>query len=71
MKEAVMKALRHGFGDGLGFTDIEILSDPDGAPTVNLHRKAAQLAEDIGVREWWISMSQSGGFAVASAIACG
>lgn len=70
-KEAVMKALRHGFGDGLGFTDIEILIDPDGAPFPVLHRKAMKLATDIGVQEWWISMSQSGGVAVASAIACG
>lgn len=70
-KEAVMKALRHGFGDGLSFPDIEILIDPNGAPFPVLHRKAMKLATDIGVREWWISISQSGGVAVASAIACG
>tara|TARA_R110002110_G_scaffold7200_1_gene36504 strand:- start:250 stop:630 length:381 start_codon:yes stop_codon:yes gene_type:complete len=70
-KEAIMKALRHGFGDGLGFTDIEIVIESDGAPFPVLHRKALELATEIGVRKWWISISHSGGVAVASAIACG
>jgi len=70
-KEAVMKALRHGFGDGLGFTDIEIMIEQDGAPSPVLHRKASELASELGVHQWWISISHSGGVAVASAIACG
>lgn len=70
-KEAVMKALGHGFGDGLGFTDIEIEIADNGAPTPILHRKALELAEGIGIRHWWISMSHSGDIAIASAIACG
>ncbi len=70
-KEAVMKSLQHGFGDGLGFTDIEILINENGAPTPSLHRKAAELAANIGVQEWWISISYSGEIAIASAIASG
>ena len=70
-KEAVMKALRHGFGDGLGFTDIEIEIGEDGSPSPNLHGKASELALEMGVRQWWISISHSSGVAFASAIACG
>lgn len=70
-KEAIMKALRHGFGDGLGFTDIEILTGENGEPIPKLHGKAALMAERLGVQAWWLSFSHSGGVAVASAIACG
>ncbi|WP_417813050.1 holo-ACP synthase [Thalassospira alkalitolerans] len=70
-KEAVMKALRHGFGDGLAFTHIEIKIEADGAPTVVLHNKASEIADKIGIRQWWISISHSGDVAFASAIACG
>lgn len=70
-KEAIMKALQHGFGDGLGFTDIEIEIATNGAPKPVLHRKAFDIAEEIGIREWWISFSHSGDVAIASAIACG
>lgn len=70
-KEAVMKALRHGFGDGLGFTDIEIEIASDGAPFPILNGKALELAAKLGVCQWWISVSHSGDVAVASAIACG
>ncbi len=68
-KEAIMKSLKHGFGDGLAFTDIEIETSEDGSPKCILHGKAAELAEELGIREWWISYSYSGGVAVASAIA--
>ena len=70
-KEAVLKALKHGFGDGLGFTDIEISIDSQGAPYPILHGKAKKIADAKGVRDWSLSMSCSGGVAVASAIACG
>lgn len=69
-KEAVMKSLQHGFGDGLGFTDIEIVFNDNGAPTPLLHRKASELAATLGVKEWWISITYSGDTAIASAIAC-
>jgi len=70
-KEAVMKALGHGFGDGLGFTDIEIEIAANGSPTPILHRKALALAKQIGFCQWWISISHSDDVAIASAIACG
>ena len=70
-KEAIMKSLQHGFGDGLGFTDIEIVFNENGAPTPLLHRKASELSATMGVQEWWISITYSGDIAIASAIACG
>ncbi len=70
-KEAVMKAIEHGFGEGLGFTDIEIQEKETGAPTAVLKGKALEEANVRGIRQWWINISHSGNVAFASAIACG
>lgn len=67
-KEAVMKALRCGLGD-LDPLDIEILTDPDGAPRVALHRNALAAATALGVGRWHVSLSHEDGWAVALAIA--
>jgi holo-[acyl-carrier protein] synthase len=67
-KEAVMKALRCGLGD-LDPLDIEILTEPDGAPCVVLHRNALAAAAALGVSRWHVSLCHEDGWAVALAIA--
>lgn len=67
-KEAVMKALRCGIGD-LDPLDIEILTEPDGAPRVVLHRNAVDAAAALGVRQWHVSLCHEDGWAAAIAIA--
>jgi len=69
VKEAVMKALGTGFGDGVGFLHIEVSTLPTGAPTVALHGRAAEAAKAMGATRWLISISHAGGMAVGSAIA--
>ena len=71
VKEAVMKALGTGFGEGAGFLDVEIVSLPSGAPTVVLHRKAKVRAEAMGIDRWLVSTSHEGNIAIASVIALG
>ena len=71
VKEAVMKALGTGFGEGAGFLDVEIVSLPSGAPTVVLHRKAKVRAEAMGIDRWLVSTSHEGNMAIASVIALG
>ena len=68
IKEAVMKALGVGFGDGVGFPDIETVNLDSGAPTVVLHNKIATLAEKVGVQRWLVSTSHTGKVALASVI---
>jgi holo-[acyl-carrier protein] synthase len=70
-KEAVMKALGTGFGDGVAFADVEIGRTASGAPTVKLTGGAARVAESCGVNGWLLSISHGEAFAVASAIAIG
>ena len=63
-KEAVLKAL--GACDrGISWQDIEILSEPDGKPMVNLLGKARQIATELSIDELNISLSHSGNYAVA------
>lgn len=71
VKEAVMKALGTGFGEGVGFLDVEIVTLPSGAPTVILHREAKVRAEAMGIDRWLVSTSHEGNMAIASVIALG
>ena len=63
-KEAVMKALGSGVED-LRWQDIEILSDTEGAPIINLYGKAQDKARDIGITEFSVSLSHSKQYAIA------
>jgi holo-[acyl-carrier protein] synthase len=66
-KEAVMKALGTG-ARGLGWKDIEVLSNSDGAPFVRLHGRAYDKAKEIGMSQFAISMSHSKHYAIAMVV---
>jgi holo-[acyl-carrier protein] synthase len=69
VKEAVLKALGVGWGDGVSFTDVETVTLTTGKPTIALHGKAAQVAASLGIRSWFASTSHTAQVAVASVIA--
>ncbi len=66
-KEAVMKALGTGVR-GVGWTEIEILSEPSGKPVVRLSGNARQKAQSMALSELAISLSDSQEYAIASVI---
>jgi holo-[acyl-carrier protein] synthase len=68
-KEAVAKALGKGISGDIAWMDIEILRQATGEPTVALTNAAQDVAKELGVTRWIISISHSGAYAVASAIA--
>ena len=70
-KEAVLKAIGTGWRDGIAWTDVEVVVLPSGQPTLRLHGKAAEVAEQLGIRKWSVSLSHTENYAVASAIAAG
>jgi holo-[acyl-carrier protein] synthase len=70
-KEAVLKALGTGFGGGVAFTDVMIHRTPGAAPEVRLAGGAAKAAAALGVTAWRLSISHTGGLAVASILALG
>jgi holo-[acyl-carrier protein] synthase len=68
-KEAVAKALGCGFSGDVAWLDIEIMRQATGAPVVRLSGGALEIANALGITHWFISISHSGGYAVASALA--
>ncbi len=65
--EAVMKALGTGT-KGVGWREIEVLSNRDGKPLVYLHGRAQKKASELGIGELAISLSHSRDYAIASVI---
>src|SRR5215203_5876565 len=70
-KEAVLKALGTGFGDGVGFADVVIHRAVGAAPQVRLTGGAARAAAEKGISAWQLSISHTRTMAIASAIAIG
>jgi holo-[acyl-carrier protein] synthase len=74
-KEAVSKALgvglRHISPHGIGWQEVEVLSDPLGKPLLRLSGRARQLAEEQALSEWSISLSHDRDHAVAFVVATG
>jgi holo-[acyl-carrier protein] synthase len=68
-KEAVLKAFGIGLADGIAWTDVEVVNDPRGRPTVELHGVAARLADDDGLRAIEVSLSHTAHLAIAHAAA--
>ena len=65
-KEAVSKVLGLGVR-GVGWTEIEIIRLPTGAPVARLHGRAARRAEQLGMGRIAVSISHEGDYAVAIA----
>lgn len=59
-------------GAGIGdckFREIEVVRAESGAPSIVLHGRAAELANERGVREWRLTMTHTASLAQAIAIA--
>jgi holo-[acyl-carrier protein] synthase len=74
-KEAVSKALGVGLNHlsvhGIRWHEVEVLPDPLGKPIVYLSGRARALAQELGLREWAISLSHGRDYAVAFVVATG
>jgi holo-[acyl-carrier protein] synthase len=68
-KEAVLKALGIGWGDGIAFTDIEIASASSGAPEVRLYGHCQAHSESLGITRWLVSLTHTRSVAAASIVA--
>ena len=76
-KEAAAKALGCGLrglgapSDGVAWTEIEIARAPGGRPLLALSGDALARSAALGVREWSVSLSHSGGLALAFVVGQG
>ena len=67
-KEAVSKALGTGMRSGVHFRNIEIARKESGAPLVRLTGGAKSRAEELGVSDIHISMSDERDYVIAYAL---
>ena len=69
-KEAVAKALATGIGR-VSWQEIEIEHGPANEPVLRLAGMAAQLADEMGLDAWSISLSHTSTHALAMVVATG
>ena len=67
-KEAVLKAMGVGIG-ACGWREIEVARAESGAPSVLLHGRARQLADERGIQLWRLTMTHTHRLAEAIAVA--
>jgi holo-[acyl-carrier protein] synthase len=67
-KEAVLKVLGTGWRGKIAWTDIEILPEPSGQPRLTLTGECSRIADELGIRQWHVSISHIETHATASAI---
>ena len=67
-KEAFLKALQTGWRGKITWHDVEIVSDDQGVPTLNISGEAAKLVKGKGVERMHISISHTTEHAVAHVI---
>lgn len=70
-KEAALKALGTGWSQGIGWTDIEVVRAENGKPSLNVTGRAAEIAGELGIERWHVSLSHIKECAIASVIAEG
>ncbi len=69
VKEAVLKALKTGWSEGILWREVEVRRGPSGEPSVDLTGAAARRAEKMGIARIHISLSHTAEHAIAHAIA--
>ncbi len=68
-KEAAMKVLGSGWGQGVGWRDIEVVREETGPPSLRLHGEAAALARRQRMARWLVTLSHSDHSAIAWVLA--
>src|SRR5436853_5857264 len=67
-KEAAMKALGTGWGDGVGWHDIEVRRSPTGVPSLQFRGRALERLNELGARRAHLSLTHSRDMAMAQVI---
>tara|TARA_R110001632_G_scaffold191589_1_gene312409 strand:+ start:47648 stop:48028 length:381 start_codon:yes stop_codon:yes gene_type:complete len=67
-KEAAVKALGIGIGNGISFQNVEVHNLPSGQPFLRFYAKFALLCEQRNITSSYISISDEQSYAVATVI---
>lgn len=73
VKEAFFKALglvmaRHGRTERVSttsFINVEVIVNPGGFPTITLHNRTQKIAQEVGVKSIWTSLTHDDTSAIA------
>jgi len=69
VKEAVFKALKIGWRQGIGYKNVAVLNKKSGAPYVVLSGRAKEICENLGIKKIFVSISHTKELAIGLAIA--
>ncbi len=64
-KEAALKALGTGWGEGIRWRDVEVTAEDSGRPILHLHGRARQVSEDRGAKRSLVTITHAEAYAVA------
>ncbi|MDF1536609.1 MAG: holo-ACP synthase [bacterium] len=67
-KEALFKALGKGLSEGMTWTDVKVVNDESGKPSIDLKNRAREIAEGMGVKKIHVSLTHTDDCAVAMVI---
>ena len=67
-KEAFLKCLGVGIGDGIAFNHIEVILDTQGKPMLRLHREARKALKRINILNVHVSLTHTRNYASAVVI---
>lgn len=67
-KEALLKSLGTGLRFGFKMTEIEVVNDKLGAPSINLYGAVKKYADEMKVNQIHLSLSDDGEYAIANVI---
>lgn len=70
-KEACLKALGTGWGPGISFAQVEVISGDGVQPRLDLSGGAEARAHELGVVRMHVTLTHEGAFAAAAVIAEG
>jgi len=68
-KEAVLKLIGTGWRGKIAWTDIEVVNNELGEPKVRISGEVERIADDKGIEDITLSITHTGNFAMASAVA--
>ncbi len=69
VKEAVLKSLGTGMVDGIHLAEIEVVAGINEQPILKLSGKVAEIAQQKGIKSWYISISHTQAYSMAQVVA--
>jgi len=67
-KEAMLKALGLGLRGGIKWTDIEVVNDPFGQPSLKIHNQAKGFLTDHNIKTAFVSISHERDYGIAQVL---